>query len=85
MAEALGRWTLDRALTELVLWRQAENLPEHFRLTLNVSALELSDPGFAQNFEELTRKHGVAPTMLSIDLSDDAARRPLAPAAVNAV
>ncbi len=84
MAEALGRWTLDRALTELVLWRQAENLPEHFRLTLNVSALELSDPQFAQNFEELTRKHGVAPTMLSIDLSDDAARAAASsPAAVN--
>ena len=44
MAEALGRWTLDRALTELVLWREAENLPEHFRLTLNVSARELERP-----------------------------------------
>ncbi len=74
MAEALGRWTLDRALTELVLWRQAENLPDHFRLTINVSGRELSDPSFASTFEELTRKHGVAPTMLSIDLSDDAAR-----------
>ena len=74
MAEALGRWTLDRALTELVLWREAENLPEHFRLTLNVSAREIKDPQFAQSFEELTRKHGVAPTMLSIDLSEDAAR-----------
>jgi len=74
MAEALGRWTLDRALTELVLWREAENLPEHFRLTLNVSGRELGDPQYAQNFEELTRKHGVAPTMLSIDLSDEAAR-----------
>ena len=74
MAEALGRWTIDRALTELVLWREAEKLPEHFRLTLNVSARELSDPHFAQTFEELTRKHGVAPSMLSIDLSEDAAR-----------
>ncbi len=84
MAEALGRWTLDRALTELVLWRQSENLPEHFRLTLNVSGLEVSDPLFAQTFEELTRKHGVAPTMLSIDLSADAARAAAAsPAGVN--
>jgi len=74
MAEALGRWTLDRALTELVLWREAENLPDHFRLTINVSARELSDPQFAQTFEELTRKHGVAPTMLTFDLSEDAAR-----------
>jgi diguanylate cyclase (GGDEF)-like protein len=74
MAEALGRWTLDRALTELALWRESENLPERFRLTLNVNAHELSDPNFTQTFEELTRKHGVSPTMLSIDLSEDAAR-----------
>ena len=84
LAEALGRWTLDRALTELVLWREAEHLPERFRLTLNVSARELNDPNFAQTFEELTRKHGVAPTMLSIDLSVDAARVAAAsPDAVN--
>ncbi len=86
MAEALGRWTLDRALTELVLWRDSENLPDHFRLTINVSGRELSDPGFAQTFDELTRKHGVAPTMISIDLSDDAARVAAAsPAAVVAL
>ena len=48
-----------------------------------MSGRELSDPRFAQTFEELTRKHGVAPTMLSIDLSDDAARVAAAsPAAV---
>jgi diguanylate cyclase (GGDEF)-like protein len=86
MAEALGRWTLDRALTELVLWRDSENLPDHFRLTLNVSGRELSDPQFVATFEELTRKHGVAPTMLSIDLSEDAARVAAAsPAAVVAL
>jgi diguanylate cyclase (GGDEF)-like protein len=74
MAEALGRWTIDRALTELVIWRESENLPDLFRLTLNVSARELSEPSFAQTFEALTRKHGVAPSMISIDLSADAAR-----------
>jgi diguanylate cyclase (GGDEF)-like protein len=84
MAEALGRWTLDRALTELVIWRESEHLPEQFRLTLNVSGRELADPTFAQTFEELTRKHGVAPTMISIDLSEDAARVAAAsPDAVN--
>jgi diguanylate cyclase (GGDEF)-like protein len=82
MAEALGRWTLDRALTELVLWREAENLPEQFRLTVNVSPRELSDPAFVQSFEELTRKHGVAPTMVGIDLSPDAARVAVTTAAV---
>jgi EAL domain-containing protein (putative c-di-GMP-specific phosphodiesterase class I) len=74
MAEALRRWTIDRALTELVLWRESEHLPEVFRLTLNVSAREISDPRFVETFDELTRKHGVAPSSISIDLSEDAAR-----------
>jgi len=75
MVEALSRWTIDRALTELVLWREAEHLPEHFRLTLNVSSGELADPHFAETVEELLAKHGIAPTMLSFDLSEHAARQ----------
>ena len=74
MAGELSRWTVDRALTELVLWRQSENLPDRFRLTLNVSAHELEQPGFAQMVEELTAKHGVSPSMLSMDLSEGAAQ-----------
>ncbi|HUY21528.1 MAG TPA: EAL domain-containing protein [Acidimicrobiales bacterium] len=74
MADAISRWTLDRALTELVLWRAAENLPAQFRLTLNVSGRQLTDPHFVEMFEGLTRKHGVSPAMISIDLSEDAAR-----------
>jgi diguanylate cyclase (GGDEF)-like protein len=74
LAGALSRWTIDRALTELVLWRESENLPDRFRLTLNVSGPELAEPQFAQTFEELTTKHGVSPTMISIDLAESAAR-----------
>ena len=74
MAAELSRWTVDRALTELVQWRRSENLPERFRLTLNVSAAELEQAGFAQMVEELSAKHGVSPSALSFDLTDDAAQ-----------
>ena len=74
MGAELSRWTVDRALSELVLWRQSENLPERFRVTLNVSAYELVQPGYAQMIEELTAKYGVSPAMLSIDLSEGAAQ-----------
>ncbi|HTZ10463.1 MAG TPA: EAL domain-containing protein, partial [Acidimicrobiales bacterium] len=46
-----------------------------FRLTLNLSAGELADPHFAETVEELLHKHGIAPTMLSFDLSEHAARQ----------
>ena len=73
LAEALSRWTLERALSELARWRETEELPESFRLTVNVSAHELTDTPFAETLEELAEKHGIAPTMLSVDLTAAAA------------
>jgi len=73
LGEALSRWTLERALSELASWRETEDLPERFRLTINVSAHELADTPFAETLVELADKHGIPPTMLNLDLSASAA------------
>ena len=73
LADTLSRFTLERALSELARWRETEDLPEHFRLTLNVSAHELAETPFAETLVELADKHGIPPTMLNLDLSAAAA------------
>jgi diguanylate cyclase (GGDEF)-like protein len=73
MTDALSRWTIDRALGEFAQWRAAVALPDNFRLTLNVSAREIADQRFVETFQELTDKHGIPPSMISIDLSEEAA------------
>jgi EAL domain-containing protein (putative c-di-GMP-specific phosphodiesterase class I) len=72
MAAPLGRWVLDRALSELASWRAGNALAEHFKLFVNVGAEELAVPEFAETVEKLLREHGVAPTMLAVEMPETA-------------
>ena len=74
LSSAIGRWVLDRGLADVAGWKAAGSLPAQFRLVVNVSARELTEAGFADTLEELTTKHAVSPGMLSLDLTEQAAR-----------
>jgi diguanylate cyclase (GGDEF)-like protein len=75
LAESLGRWTLDRALADLAAWNEAGEFPPQGRLTINVSGREVTDPQYVDVFEELTKKHGVAASMVTLDLDEEAAHK----------
>jgi len=64
---------LDRAFADLAACRDAKLLEEGFRLALSVSARDVADPQFAETIEELLEKHEISATMLSIDMSGQAA------------
>lgn len=66
-------WMLDRAFADLAACRDAKLLEEGFRLALSVSARDVGDPQFVETIEELLEKHDVSATMLSIDMSGQAA------------
>jgi EAL domain-containing protein (putative c-di-GMP-specific phosphodiesterase class I)/GGDEF domain-containing protein/ActR/RegA family two-component response regulator len=66
----LGRWVLERAISELANWRARGDLAERFRLFVNVSPEEVVDPGFSEMVEKLLRDHGVPPTMLSLEMPE---------------
>jgi EAL domain-containing protein (putative c-di-GMP-specific phosphodiesterase class I)/DNA-binding NarL/FixJ family response regulator len=68
----LGRWVLDRALSELASWRDNRSLSEHFRLSVNVAAEEVLSPQFAEMVEKLLRDHGIPPSMLSLEMPERA-------------
>lgn len=72
MAAPLARWVFDRALSELASWRANDVLAEEFRLFVNVGAEDLAVPDFAGTVEKLLRDHGVAPTMLAIEMPETA-------------
>jgi len=68
----IGRWVIDRALSELTSWRAEGQLASGFRLFVNVSAEEVVDHEFADTVEKLLREHGVAPSMLSLEMPESA-------------
>ncbi len=65
---ALGRWVLDAACRQMRAWRDAGiGVP---RVAVNVSALQLAEPGFAADVLDTLRRHGLPPGVLELELTE---------------
>ncbi len=65
---ALGGWILDEACRQHAEWR-AMGLGA-IPVSVNVSAIQLRDAGFAQRLQQALRTHGVDASMLEIELTE---------------
>jgi diguanylate cyclase (GGDEF)-like protein len=70
----LGRWILDRALADLARLQIAGTLPDGFHIWVNVSPRQVADLHFAELVAELAVAHGVAPSLLGIEIPEHAMR-----------
>ena len=66
----IGEFVLQRAIEDMVEWRQsgATLVP----VALNVSAVQLQRSNLADSIERLTKQHGLEPTMLQVELTESA-------------
>ncbi len=55
----IGRWTVDECLRQAAAWR-ADGLPA-LRFALNLSPLQLAEPGLAEHVAATAQRHGVGP------------------------
>ena len=60
---------LHRALHQMVIWRQRHTL-EHFILRVNASPLQVMSEGFAQEVLEALSFHGLASSILCIEVTE---------------
>jgi diguanylate cyclase len=67
----LGDWALRSALQELARLRQAGHL--QLRLAVNVSALQLLQPGFAQEVRRALEEADVPPALLELEITESVA------------
>lgn len=64
----LGRWVIDRACRQIRSWREAGlAVPP---VSVNVSSLQLADPGFVREFTDSLRRHELRPGDLEIELTE---------------
>jgi diguanylate cyclase (GGDEF)-like protein len=70
----MGRWVLDKALSELSAWERANMVPAEFRLWVNVSSHQLADPAFSEDVAGLLVRYDVPPAMLGLEIVEDALR-----------
>lgn len=69
LADPLTRWVIAAALGQLARWRAAGI---DLALSVNISAANLEDPGFAQQVQLLLIKHRVRPEWVEIEVTESA-------------
>ena len=64
----IGRWALEKALTDLAGWRDEGLVPPRFRLWVNVSPHQVANPHFADLVAELLDAFGLPPGMIGLEI-----------------
>jgi EAL domain-containing protein (putative c-di-GMP-specific phosphodiesterase class I) len=69
MVRFITDWVVERALSDLAAW-----LAAGFRqsVSINISALDLAEEGFASRLRGSISRHGVSPAMLELEFTEDA-------------
>ena len=64
----IGRWVLEEACHQAVLWNR--KWPEPLSISVNVSGLQLHQPGFIDDLQEILETTGLDPSLLTLELTE---------------
>ncbi len=70
LARSIGDWVIGQALADLARWNSEGDLPEGFRLWVNVWPHQLADRAFGDALHDRLGQLGLPPTMIGLDLSE---------------
>jgi diguanylate cyclase len=68
---AIGEFVLDQACRQLAAWTSAGRCPERFTIGVNLSGRELRDPGLVEHVAATLRRHGIAPSRLVLEITEN--------------
>ena len=71
--ELIGRvddFVLDEACRQLATWLGEGGWRDDFTMAVNVSGLELCDPGFADHVAKVIAEHGLDPSRLCLEITE---------------
>ncbi len=66
----IGRFVLESACQQLVEWRRRGQVSERFRLAINVSPHQFTQPDFVAQMEQVIAQTGVAAEQLELELTE---------------
>jgi EAL domain-containing protein (putative c-di-GMP-specific phosphodiesterase class I) len=68
----LGRWVIVEACDQLMHWKHAGILREPISLALNLSPIQLQQPGFVEDMEAILLRTGFEPGELIVEMTETA-------------
>jgi diguanylate cyclase (GGDEF)-like protein/PAS domain S-box-containing protein len=66
----IGEWVLNEACRQLVEWEDRKLPRGRLTMNVNVSGMQLSDPGFAERVKAILDAHGLDPTQLDLEVTE---------------
>ncbi|GAA0577563.1 bifunctional diguanylate cyclase/phosphodiesterase [Paractinoplanes ferrugineus] len=72
----LGRWVLESACRQAALWQQRYGTDAPAKVSINVSARQLAEPGFVAEVEDILRRTGVDRSRLLLEITETAVLDP---------
>ena len=68
--EALTAWVLNKAVEQLAAWHRAAPQMAHTGMSVNISGRDLAEPGFLDRVLAVLQRHGVAPNLLTLEITE---------------
>lgn len=67
---ALGRWVLTEALTQAQQWKQSLPAGQDFLIAVNLSPLQLHDPGLVEHVRTVLAATGIDPAAVGLEITE---------------
>lgn len=71
MIHEVGYWLLKKICRSIILWSGREDFPENFVMFINISPKQLQDESFAKEAINIIKKHGVNPSQLVFEITEE--------------
>jgi diguanylate cyclase (GGDEF)-like protein/PAS domain S-box-containing protein len=72
LIESIDGFVLDEACRQLAAWLLEDGWPSDFKIAVNLSSHELSDPDLAKRVGDVIVKHGLDPSRLCLEITEAA-------------
>ena len=70
LIEPIGRWVLERACRQAAAWREARPDAPAVGISVNLSPLQVANPGFPGVVAQILRASGLEPSCLSLEITE---------------
>ena len=68
----LGAWVINAAVAQQAEWHRSASGRSPVRMSINISAIQLNDPRLEEMVTEALERHGVAPGLLTLEITETA-------------
>ncbi|GAA1126319.1 hypothetical protein GCM10009582_24550 [Arthrobacter flavus] len=68
----LGAWVINAAVAQQAAWHRSASERPPVRMSINISAIQLNDPRLEEMVTEALERHGVAPGLLTLEVTETA-------------